>query len=95
VTSAHDYAAITLYSLSCHKFLIYSSMAYVRWMNWSVLVLAVSFHGLPFLMVNYAMIHVTKAQLDLVLLEISIIIDVFRVVFATHHSCGLAETILC
>jgi len=36
----HEWAAVAVYLLSTHKFLSYSSLAYVRWMNWICFVLA-------------------------------------------------------
>jgi len=58
----HDFAAITLYSLSCHKFLTYS-MVYVRWMSWIVLAVAVLIHEFLYYIVNNPGFQCKAAQL--------------------------------
>lgn len=74
----HDYTAITLYSLSCHKFLTYSVMAYVRWMSWLVMAIAMICHGLLYFIVNSAGFTCTTAQYDFVLHYLSAFIDILH-----------------
>ena len=62
----HDYAAITLYSLSCHKFLTYSAM---------VEELVLICHGLLFLFLNCLGFQCTPSHLNKTCLWISIFID--------------------
>ena len=76
----HDYAAITLYHLSCHKFLTYSVLAHARWMNWCVLALALVGHGLLYFIVSHPSIHIhaTTEVVDTFLLGISIFVDILH-----------------
>ena len=67
----HDFAALTIYCLSCHKFLSYSVMAHVRWMNWFLFAIACSVHVVVYQLRS----AVDSERFDTVLQNISVFID--------------------
>lgn len=71
----HDFAALTIYYLSCHKFLSYSVMAYVRWMNWIVFASACICHC-----IIYELRHdIALSRADSLLQNISMFIDALHI----------------
>ena len=79
----HDWAARAIYSLSCHKFLAYSCMTYIRWTSWYVLAFALSIHYTLFICMR-EMVIIKYPPTDLLLIYNSMLEDIFVIVDCLH-----------